>query len=174
MYCDTIVRPISNEISLASSAKDPSSLFQSLSSYGLSDTPDARVFVTELFSRAPRTQKHKQKKDSGDSRKKSEKESQALRTQKFGFLLDEEEPAVEISTKRKSKGKEKERKSEVDPEAHKREKKDRHTRKRENDGNNWESDEEEKAHKRRREDSVEVSNLVNSSLIIHNLFRTAR
>ncbi|KDR82657.1 hypothetical protein GALMADRAFT_16001, partial [Galerina marginata CBS 339.88] len=76
--------------SAASSSKTPERLFTALSSAGLPDTPDAHAFTSELFSKVPR--KHKHKRTSSDSaRKQAEKDAKALRSQKFGFLLEDDE-----------------------------------------------------------------------------------
>ncbi|KAH8104519.1 pre-mRNA splicing factor [Cristinia sonorae] len=125
--------------SIASSARSPEGLFSSLHSSGLPDTPRAHQFIQEVYSRAPRKGKHKKV----DSAKKAEQDAKALRTQKFDFLLDEDEPSssgVSELKPGKSKGKDK---------------RDRHTRKRESDAREWESDEEEKARKRLRPDNGE-------------------
>ncbi|KAF6757542.1 hypothetical protein DFP72DRAFT_238059 [Ephemerocybe angulata] len=117
---------------VAKSSKSAESLFSTLNAAGLPESTDTHQFVNELFGRAPRKNK---KHSSGDSaRKQAEKDLKALRSQKFGFLLEEEDQSVQVV---KSK-KEKESKS----------KRDKHIRKREHDGNEWESDEEEKARKR--------------------------
>ncbi|KAG5648405.1 Cyclin-dependent kinase catalytic subunit [Asterophora parasitica] len=123
----------------ASTSKSADALFSSLHNSGLPDTPAAHQFISELFHKVPR--KHKHSSSSGSSRK-AEKEAKALRSQKFGFLLDDDAVNDVVPLKREkrkeAKGKEKE--------------KDRHIRKREYDGKEWESDEEEQARKRRRAD----------------------
>lgn len=105
------------------------------------DTADAHNFVSELFSKVPRKNKHKSSSDS--ARKQAEKEAKALRSQKFGFLLEDDAERDDIIVLKKDKGKGKEKVREKE-----KEKKDRHTRKRDYDGKEWESDEEEKARKR--------------------------
>ncbi|EPQ54756.1 hypothetical protein GLOTRDRAFT_17563, partial [Gloeophyllum trabeum ATCC 11539] len=75
-------------IASASSAKSAESLFSTLSAYGLPATPAAQNFVTEVYSRVPRKTKHKKADDL--ARKQAEKESQALRTQKYSFVLDDD------------------------------------------------------------------------------------
>ncbi|KAF8630925.1 hypothetical protein AX17_005282 [Amanita inopinata Kibby_2008] len=117
----------------ASSSKNPESLFTTLNVTGLPDTPDAHQFISEVFHKAPRKHKHRSATDA--ARKQAEKEAQALRSQKFGFLLEDEATDITIPAVKKEKGREKD-------------KKDRHIRKREYDGKEWESDEEEKARKR--------------------------
>ncbi|KAF8195491.1 pre-mRNA splicing factor [Pholiota molesta] len=119
-------------IASASSSKTPESLFAALNASGLPDTADAHNFVSELFSKVPRKHKHKSSSDS--ARKQAEKEAKALRSQKFGFLLEDDAERDDIVVLKKDKGKGKE--------------KDRHIRKRDYDGKEWESDEEEKARKR--------------------------
>ncbi|KAG2113658.1 pre-mRNA splicing factor [Suillus cothurnatus] len=133
----------------ASTSKTPDALFSSLTASGLPNTPDAHVFINELFSRVPRKSKHKSSADS--TRKQAEKEAKALNARRFEFLLeDEATPDVsELKGKRKEKRKE-------DRESGK-EKRERHLRKREHDSREWESDEEEKHRKRRKPDDVETN-----------------
>jgi pre-mRNA-splicing factor ATP-dependent RNA helicase DHX16 len=134
---------------IASTSKTPDALFSSLTASGLPNTPDAHVFINELFSRVPRKSKHKSSADS--TRKQAEKEAKALNARRFEFLLeDEATPDVsELKGKRKEKRKE-------DRESGK-EKRERHLRKREHDSREWESDEEEKHRKRRKPDDVETN-----------------
>ncbi|KAG8891724.1 hypothetical protein FRC01_014546, partial [Tulasnella sp. 417] len=131
----------------ASSAKSPEGLFHALTSHGLPNTPEAQNFVTEVYSQAPR--KHKAKK-AADTHHKVESNKDLL-AKKFSLLLDDDPGAVEVRSKSKGKSKatassEKERETDR---SSKKERKERHTRKRETDANAWESDEEEKAYKRR-------------------------
>lgn len=140
-YYFPLIRPLTllNDLS-ASSAKSQESFFTSLSASGLPDTPDAHNFITEVYSRVPRKSGKHHKKD--NSRKQAEQEAKALRAQKFDYLLEDDagqSGIVEVSGK-----KEKSRSG--------KDKKDRHTRKRESDAREWESDEEEKARKRMRHD----------------------
>ena len=123
---------------LASSSKTPESLFAALNASGLPDTPDAHDFISGLFSRVPRKHKHRSTSDS--ARKQAEKDAKVLRSQKFGLLLEDEgeRDDVVILNKEKVKVKSKE----------KEQKRDKHIRKREYDGKEWESDEEEQARKR--------------------------
>ena len=130
---------------LASSCKTPESLFTTLSGSGLPDTAEAHAFVSEVFSRVPRKQKHRHTSDS--TRKQAEKEAKALRSQKYSFLLDDEAEEDGVVVSKKAKGKGKEKGKEKEPEKIK-EKREKHTRKRDYDGKEWESDEEEKARKR--------------------------
>ncbi|KAI0075056.1 hypothetical protein K474DRAFT_1454458 [Panus rudis PR-1116 ss-1] len=128
-------------LAAASTAKSPEALFVALNASGLPDTPHAHQFIQEVYSRAPR----KSKKKSESARKQAEQEAKALRSQKFDYLI-EEDPAqgstsIELKAAKRSSAKDK---------------KDRHTRKRESDAREWESDEEEHERKRaRRDDSPE-------------------
>jgi pre-mRNA-splicing factor ATP-dependent RNA helicase DHX16 len=135
---------------VASSSKSPEALFSTLQTAGLPNTPEAQTFSTQVFARAPR--KHKHKKTSDGSRKQAEKEAKELRSQKFSFLLDDNETSGVEELKR-SKGKEKEKDPSRD--AKSQDKKDRRIRKRETDGKEWESDEEEHARKRQRTEEPE-------------------
>ncbi|KAF8073633.1 hypothetical protein FPV67DRAFT_757460 [Lyophyllum atratum] len=115
-------------------------LFSSLHDSGLPDTADAHQFISELYQKVPRKHKHSA---SGGARKQAEKETKTLHTQKFGFLLDDDAGGDVVPLKKeKRKGEDKGKKKE----------KDRHIRKRDYDGKEWESDEEEQARKRRRAD----------------------
>ncbi|KAI0670780.1 pre-mRNA splicing factor [Trametes maxima] len=129
-------------VASASSAKSPEALFVSLNASGLPDTADAHSFAQEVFARAPRKSKHKKASDS--ARRQAEQDAKALRSQKFGFLLDDDNTAggvVEVS-----RGSSK---------SDRKEKKERHLRKREGNTREWESDEEDKARKRPRQDDEE-------------------
>ena len=96
-------------------------MFSTLNAFGLPDTSDAHEFVQEVYSRAPR--KHKQKADA--SRKQTEKESKALRAQKYSFVLeDDASVSTDVAPVKKSKKRTEERT----------------LRKREYDGKEWESD----------------------------------
>ncbi|OCB85013.1 hypothetical protein A7U60_g7970 [Sanghuangporus baumii] len=75
-------------IASASSAKSAQLLFSSLHAYGLPNTPDAHVFVSEVYSRVPRKSKHKSSSDA--ARKQAEKEAKALRAQKYLFIEDDD------------------------------------------------------------------------------------
>ena len=133
---------------LASSSKSPESLFVSLHTHGLPDTSDAHDFISELFSRVPRKHKHRSTSDS--VRKQAEKDAKALSSQKFGFLLedDDERDDMVVLTKEQAKGKDKKNK------------RDKHIRKREHDDKEWESDEEEQARKKWKGDEAEASDSV--------------
>lgn len=94
-----------------------------------------------MFKRAPRKAKH-HKRSTDSSHKQAEKESKALVSQKFGFLLDDDAGPSDVTVLKKDKKHRGEEKSSG------KDKRDRHTRKREYDGKEWESDEEEKSRKR--------------------------
>ncbi|TFK20008.1 P-loop containing nucleoside triphosphate hydrolase protein [Coprinopsis marcescibilis] len=127
-------------IAAAKSSKSADSLFASLNASGLPDNADAHQFVSELYSRVPRKSKKSSTEDA--ARKQAEKEAKSLRSQKFGFLMEDEDQSIEVlkEKSRDSKGKRKEK----------------HIRKREHDEKEWESDEEEKARKRRRADQDQM------------------
>jgi len=158
---------LSNFCIPASSSKTPDALFSSLTASGLPNTPDAHAFINELFSRVPRKGKHKSSADS--ARKQAEKEAKALNARKFEFLLEDEATPDVVELKGKGKQKEsggsiKERRK--DERGSGKEKRDRHLRKREHDGREWESDEEEKAHKRRKADDVEAHSVEEEAMDI--------
>ncbi|KAJ9116307.1 hypothetical protein QFC22_004747 [Naganishia vaughanmartiniae] len=155
---------------LASSAKTPSELYHSLAANGLPSTPDAQAFVTELHSLIPR----KSKSSSSSSKKAAANGTSGQGTlvnQKYALMLDDDDDAAAgKKKKRKDKGKEKVKeekpsRSERDRVEEKDERRDRDgtkkiqrsTRKREVNGDEWVSDEEEKERerKRRREMSEE-------------------
>ncbi|KAG6333817.1 hypothetical protein ID866_5277, partial [Astraeus odoratus] len=123
----------------ASSAKSPEGLFASLSASGLPNTPDAHSFVNELFIRAPRKSKHKHKAVVDESaRKQAERDARELSARKYGFLLEDEAKQDVVELREKPAG------SVV------KEKRGRNVRKREHDGRDWESDEEDQSRKRHR------------------------
>ncbi|KAG8214734.1 pre-mRNA splicing factor [Butyriboletus roseoflavus] len=127
----------------ASSSKSPDALFSSLTESGLPDTSDAHAFVTELFQRAPRKSKHKQKVTADDSaRKQAEREARELTAKKYGFLLDEGDSKMDAA---ESADKPSRRAG--------KEKQERRLRKRELDSKEWESDEDELARKRHKSDA---------------------
>ena len=112
------------------------------------DTPDAHEFIKDVFKRAPRKHKHKHS-TADNARRQAEKEAKALRSQKFGFLLDEEAGGSDVVVLKKEKRKGEQKSSGND-------KRDRHIRKRDYDGKAWESDEEEKSRKRRKGDNEAI------------------
>ncbi|KAG2758236.1 pre-mRNA splicing factor [Suillus brevipes Sb2] len=140
----------------ASTSKTPDALFSSLTASGLPNTPDAHLFINELFSRVPRKSKHKSSAD--NTRKQAEKEAKALNARRFEFLLeDEATPNVsEMKGKRKEEGSSGKEKRKEDRGSGK-EKRERHLRKRELDSREWESDEEEKHRKRRKSADVDTN-----------------
>lgn len=111
---------------------------------GLPNDSAAQVFVNEVFSRAPRKRKHKHSTEAA-ARKQAEKDAKALRSQQFGFLLEDEATTSNDVVETRSSSKSKEKRSEGDAAGGRR---DRHMRKRDYDEKEWESDEEEKARKR--------------------------
>ncbi|KAG9315621.1 pre-mRNA splicing factor [Chiua virens] len=130
-------------VASASSSKSPEALFSALTSSGLPNTSDAHAFVAELFQRAPRKSKHKQKATADENaRKQAEREARELTAKKYGFLLDEGDSKMDVveSLDKPSKraGKEK---------------LERRLRKRELDSKEWESDEEEMSRKRYKTDT---------------------
>ncbi|CCM01881.1 uncharacterized protein FIBRA_03952 [Fibroporia radiculosa] len=132
-------------IASASSSKSPESLFTALNASGLPDTPDAHQFAQDVYSRAPRKSKHK--KSSGASRKQEEERSKLLQSQKYSFLLEDDDgqnDGVSFDGQTKVSGR-----------SSAKEKRERHSRKRESDARDWESDEEDKLSKRPRLDDVE-------------------
>lgn len=94
----------------------------------------------------PRKSKHSSKASSKDAsgRKQAEKEARSIASQRYGLLLDDDPSAPgttegsSSSQKPKSKDKDKDKSTSNA-------KKDRHLRKRDADGRDWESDEEDKA-----------------------------
>ncbi|CAE6442663.1 unnamed protein product [Rhizoctonia solani] len=133
-------------IASASRAKSADGLHAVLS---LPDTPDGRHFAEEVFSRAPR--KSKGKHSAADSRRDAEQKIKEMRNKNFGFLLEEDPASAPVPIKKSSKRKEEPAKVEIKSSG----RKERHTRKRDADGRDWESDEEEKERKRRREEGEE-------------------
>jgi pre-mRNA-splicing factor ATP-dependent RNA helicase DHX16 len=121
----------------ASSSKTKDALFSSLHGAGLPDTPAAHAFINEVHRQAPRKRKHGNLDDA--VRKQAEKDSKALRKQQFSFVMDDNPTSGSLAEPKNDKSK-----------SSGRDKRDRerHTRKRESDAGQWESDEEEKARKR--------------------------
>ncbi|KAF8749511.1 DEAD-like helicases superfamily [Rhizoctonia solani] len=129
-------------IASATRAKSADALHAVLS---LPDTPDGHRFAQEVFSRAPR--KSKGKHSVADSRRDAEQKIKEMRNKNFGFLLEDDSVAA-LPSKKSSKRKDEPVKAESKSSG----RKERHTRKRDADGRDWESDEEEKERKRRREE----------------------
>lgn len=176
---EIVASGVTDVCALASSSKTPNDLYHALSSNGLPSTPDAQAFVTELHSLVPRKFK------SGASSSKKHATTAVtgqgtLVNQKYALMLDEGEEESAKKKKRKEKGKDKERtREEKSSKSHRarderperrerdadRDRRDdgprkihRSTRKREVNGDEWVSDEEEKERerKRQREMSAEV------------------
>ncbi len=121
-----MVLNVCKRIYLASSSKTPEALFSALNASGLPDSADAHEFINQVFQQAPR--KHKHKRTAAEkAQRQAEKEAKALRSQKFGLLL-EDDGVVPLPKEKRQKEK----------------KHDRQTRKREYDEKEWESDEEER------------------------------
>ncbi|KAH7100373.1 hypothetical protein BKA62DRAFT_252983 [Auriculariales sp. MPI-PUGE-AT-0066] len=113
----------------ASSAKSPDALFNTLQSAGLPSTADAQSFITELYTRAPR--KTKAAKVADASRKQAEKDSKSLANQRYGFLMEEDEPSSSKASSSKLPKRDKDKDSGT---------KRGSTRKRESNGRDWEDD----------------------------------
>lgn len=120
---------------IASSAQSTESLFTSLSSAGLPDTPEARQFVSDLYNRVPR----KAKSSAHSARRAAEKETTQLQKKNasFGLLLDDEDDLQDSPAIRKDKRDRKDRKSE------------KRTRRKDVD-DAWQSDEEDNEKRRKR------------------------
>jgi pre-mRNA-splicing factor ATP-dependent RNA helicase DHX16 len=124
-------------IKTATTAPSPGSLLSSLMSVGLSSSPEAEYFVSELFKRVPRASSSSntassKKQSQENNRKKAEMEAKALQKQKFGLLMDDapDDSKVEMKKGKKEKGTLKSKTT--------------------NAKDGWESDEEERAAKRKR------------------------
>ncbi len=125
-------------IASAGSSKSPEALFTSLQASGLPNTSEAHAFTRAIYSKVPRRFKHRDSaRDS--ARRQAEKEAAQLKSKKFSFILDEDErtSAPYQGPPHSSRGKDSD-------------KKQRRPRKRDTDGRDWESDEEEKVAKRKR------------------------
>jgi len=129
---------------VASSSKTPGSLFTALHASGLPDTPDAHQFTAEVFERAPRKTRHK----NSTQKSKRQPEIQAPEIS-LQFPIVAQGVPVEGDTKIRNqteslKGREKLGR--------------RHTRKRDFDGKEWESDDsQEKTRKRQRRQDEEAN-----------------
>lgn len=139
----------------ASSAKTPAALLATLSANGLPSTPAAESFSTELHSRAPRKKvatgtSLKAKANEEEARKKADKERIAMQKQRFSLVMEDEVVASSSSSKASGSGssdrkKEKKEKGKGSGNVGK-------SLRKKGDGDAWESDEEERVAKRRRED----------------------
>ncbi|TIC17573.1 putative pre-mRNA splicing factor [Wallemia mellicola] len=126
---------------LATSAKSSDSLFTKLTALGFPQNGDVSSFASDLYNAVPRRSKTKHdfsKADNREARKKKEKETIDIKSQKYGLLLDDNEAST--STLPTLPMKKKDRKT----------KEKRSYRKRDDD-DAWKSDEEEKSRKRARE-----------------------
>ena len=99
--------------------------------------------MNEVYAKAPR----KSKKHASDAKKAADKDSKAPRAQKYSFVENDDEEAVEMPASRREK-------VTTSKGSRAKVKKERHSRKRETDGREWESDE-ESARKRLRADQPE-------------------
>ncbi len=137
---------------LATSAKNPSELYHSLSANGLPNTSEAQAFVTQLHSLAP----HKHKTKAAKAEKARER-NPLLSNQKYALIMGDEEMDDEAGSERKKKKSKKDKgkeviKGEVEDRSSKKASgsSSRAIRKRETDGKEWESDEDEKRRERKR------------------------
>lgn len=120
-----------------------------MTSQGLPSTLQATQFATQLYDKAPRkpgTTSLKAQKNAQDARKKTEKEKKSLQGARFSLMLDDDnEQPQEMDNKGKKKNsKDKDKDSKGKGKASTREMRRRDG----NGGDNWESDEEERAIKR--------------------------
>lgn len=145
---------------LATSSKNANDLYSNLSANGLPDTPDAQAFVSQLYGLLPRKKGlGGSSKSEGKERKKDKETSMLLQQPQYSLML-EDEPGPSRKDKKKKRDKEKDRSDKESKPLKSSEgtKEDgtgtrkihRSTRKREVDGNEWVSDEEEKERERKR------------------------
>lgn len=139
-----------HSIRTASSSKSPAALLGTLTANGLPDNSAVQAFASTLYSRAPRKaaagSSLKAKANAEQARKKAEKERIEMQKQRFSLVLDDEAPSVDSSSTSRSTGV----KSSKDKGKGKAPKTS--LRRRGDQGDVWESDEEEREAKRRRED----------------------
>ncbi|PPR07105.1 hypothetical protein CVT24_010941 [Panaeolus cyanescens] len=140
-------------IAKASEASSPEALLSGLNAVGLPNTPDAHSFVSELYSKAPKRHKRKHGNSGDSARKQAEKDAQALRSQRFSLLLEDEVLKDDEILKKREKGKGKEK-----------EKREKQIRKRDYDEKEWQSDEEEQAKKRWKGDENEEGDSYNDDV----------
>lgn len=139
---------------IASSSKSPSALISTLTSQGLPSTSQATQFATQLYSKAPRkagTSSLKAQKNAEEARKKTEKEKKQLQGARFSLMLDDDNEPPEEKKLKKSSSKSKEKDSKGKGKASGATGAGggaREMRRRDANGDNWESDEEERAIKR--------------------------
>ena len=146
---------------LATSSKNANDLYNNLSANGLPNTPDAQAFVSNLYGLLPRKKGLGSTRPEGKERKKDKETSMLMQQPQYSLML-EDEAGPSKREKKKKRDKEKDRikdepkvSSRLDedskPEGSGSRKVHRSTRKREVDGNEWVSDEEEKERERKRQ-----------------------
>ncbi|KAL7417260.1 putative pre-mRNA splicing factor [Mrakia frigida] len=151
---------------IASSAKTPDKLFQSLLSAGFPASSDSKDFASSLYDRIPRTTKSKLSHSSSSSSSAfasssalpgASSSSSKDAGKRYGLLLEEEIASGGGIKKDKGKSREKKEKKLDKSERKKLDKKERGstTRKRDDDDGAWESDEEEKQIRKRRREEEE-------------------
>ncbi|KAF9154178.1 hypothetical protein BGX20_004738 [Mortierella sp. AD010] len=119
------------------------------------ENSNTQAFAQELFRRTPRTQSKKSGSKSTSTvdaaKKKKQEEAAALKllemNDSFGLVIDEEDNRKSEKKKSKKSSKDKDKDKDKDSVDKKREKK---IRRKEDGGDAWESDEEEKEYKRRK------------------------
>lgn len=146
LHDDAFFRMLRLYVGTATTAKSSTALLSSLNAAGLPSTTEATYFASELFKRAPRPSTSNggvgasAKQAAADAaRKKADAEAKALQKQRFGLVMDGDDPegAVEMKSSKKGKGtSRKKRDSAVD---------------------GWESDEEERAAKRLKQERREAA-----------------
>ncbi|KAG0002190.1 hypothetical protein BGZ79_003441 [Entomortierella chlamydospora] len=144
-------------IACAQTAKSPADLLRSFQAMDIPENSNTQAFAQELFRRTPRTQSKKTGSKSASTvdaaKKKKQEEAAALKllemNDSFGLVIDEEDSrkSEKKKSKKSSKDKDKDKDKDRDSTDKKREKK---IRRKEDGGDAWESDEEEKEYKRRK------------------------
>ncbi|KAG0003789.1 hypothetical protein BGZ80_005733, partial [Entomortierella chlamydospora] len=153
-----IVMEIESEwLKEAQTAKSPADLLRSFQAMDIPENSNTQAFAQELFRRTPRTQSKKTGSKSASTvdaaKKKKQEEAAALKllemNDSFGLVIDEEDSrkSEKKKSKKSSKDKDKDKDKDRDSTDKKREKK---IRRKEDGGDAWESDEEEKEYKRRK------------------------
>lgn len=148
-------------IALATAAKSSTALFTTLTANGLPNSLEAEAFSKSLYSKAPRKVvatglSLTAKSNAEEARRKSEKERVEMQKMRFSLVLEDE--VVHTTATKASKGKGKVKNSLESEEIESNSKKSRirndksKSRKQTEAGDAWESDEEERYAKRRRED----------------------
>ncbi|KAF9381043.1 hypothetical protein BGX21_002199 [Mortierella sp. AD011] len=142
-------------IACAQTAKSPADLLRSFQAMDIPENSNTQAFAQELFRRTPRTQSKKSGSKSTSTvdaaKKKKQEEAAALKllemNDSFGLVIDEEDNRKSEKKKSKKSSKDKDKDKDKDSVDKKREKK---IRRKEDGGDAWESDEEEKEYKRRK------------------------